>query len=188
MRGFDGWQQGVRADGRDAVAVAVQQRVVGADGDADEGARRRSFEKRESASRESASPRRGGSSLAHGVVCQFVLACSVPTPHDPIVWGYHLGAWDGVGTGRTTQSGRYGPEELSRPAGATERRWEPFLPVPSRGTRRHRWVRVSNWHTARAIAGDSIEAPEALSRWGDKYPPLVHQYRELLPATDHQYQ
>jgi hypothetical protein len=35
--GFGGWQQGVRADGRDAVAVAVQQRVVGADGDADGG-------------------------------------------------------------------------------------------------------------------------------------------------------
>jgi hypothetical protein len=28
MHGFDGWQQGVRADGRDAVAVAVQQRVL----------------------------------------------------------------------------------------------------------------------------------------------------------------
>jgi hypothetical protein len=35
--GFDGWQQGVRADGRDAVIVSVQQRVVGADGDANEG-------------------------------------------------------------------------------------------------------------------------------------------------------
>jgi hypothetical protein len=64
----------------------------------------------------------------------------VPTPHAPIAWSYHLGAWGGVGTARTTQSGRYGPEKLSRPAGATERRWGPFIPVPSRGTRRHRWV------------------------------------------------
>jgi hypothetical protein len=35
--GFDGWQQGMRADGRDAVTVAVQKRVVGADGDVDGG-------------------------------------------------------------------------------------------------------------------------------------------------------
>ena len=41
--GFDGWQQGVRADGRDAVTTAVQQRVVGADGDADEGHDKASF-------------------------------------------------------------------------------------------------------------------------------------------------
>jgi hypothetical protein len=47
----------------------------------------------------------------------------VPTPHAPIAWSYHLGAWDGVGTTRTTQSGRYGPEKLSRAACATELRW-----------------------------------------------------------------
>jgi hypothetical protein len=41
--GFDGWQQGVRADGRDAVTVAVHQRVVGADGDANEGHDERSL-------------------------------------------------------------------------------------------------------------------------------------------------
>jgi hypothetical protein len=35
--GFDGWQQGVRADRREhAVTAAVQQRVVGPDGDASE--------------------------------------------------------------------------------------------------------------------------------------------------------
>jgi hypothetical protein len=33
--------------------------------------------------------------------CQFVLACPVPTPHAPITWSYHLGAWNGVGTART---------------------------------------------------------------------------------------
>ena len=73
--------------------------------------------------------------LLIGAVCQFVLACPAPTPHAPIAWSYHLGAWDGVGTARTTQSGRYGPEKLSRPAGSTERRWGGFLPVPSRGAR-----------------------------------------------------
>jgi hypothetical protein len=70
-----------------------------------------------------------------GVVCQFVLACPAPTSHDPVAWSYHMGAWDGVGTARTTQSGFYGPEKLSRLAGATERRWGAFLPVPSRGAR-----------------------------------------------------
>ena len=42
-----------------------------------------------------------------------------------------VGAWDGVGTARTTQSGRYDPEKLSPPAGSTELRWGPFLPVPA---------------------------------------------------------
>jgi hypothetical protein len=66
-----------------------------------------------------------------------------------------VGAWDGVGTARTTQSGRYDPEKLSRFAGSTEPRWGAFLPVPSRETRRHRCIRVSNRHAARVIAGDS---------------------------------
>jgi hypothetical protein len=43
----------------------------------------------------------------HGLICQFSISCPVPTPHAPIAWSYHLGAWDGVGTARTTQSGRY---------------------------------------------------------------------------------
>jgi hypothetical protein len=50
-----------------------------------------------------------------GLVCRFSISCPVPTPHAPIAWSYHLGAWDGVGTARTTQSGRYGPEKLSPP-------------------------------------------------------------------------
>ena len=116
----------------------------------------------------------------HGLICQFVLACPVPTPHAPIAWSYHLGAWDGVGTARTTQSGRYGPEKLSRAACATELRWGPFLPVPSRGTRRHRWVRASNRHAAWAIAGNSrprgglpageANPPSRYARIGDHKP------------------
>jgi hypothetical protein len=121
------------------------------------------------------------------VVCQFVLACPTPTPHDPIAWSYHLGAWDGVGTARTTQSGCYGPEKLSRPAGSTELRRGSFLPVPSRGTRWHRWVRVSNRHAARAIAGNSMPR-EGLSRWEPTVFFWIHQYRALVAATDHQYQ
>ena len=105
-----------------------------------------------------------------GLICQFSISCPVPTPHAPIAWSYHLGAWDGVGTARTTQSGRYGPEKLSRPAGSTERRWGAFLPVPSRGTRRHRWVRVSNRHAARAIAGNS--SPRGGFPAGRSNPPL----------------
>jgi hypothetical protein len=103
-------------------------------------------------------------------VCQFSISCPVPTPHAPITWSYHLGAWDGVGTARSTQSGRYGPEKLSRPAGSTERRLGAFLPVPSRGTRRHRWVRVSNRHAARAIAGNS--SPRGGFPAGRSNPPL----------------
>ena len=105
----------------------------------------------------------------HGPVCQFSISCPVPTPHAPIAWSYHLGAWDGVGTARTTQSGRYGPEKLSRAACATELRWGPFLPVPSRGTRRHRWVRASNRHAARAIAGNS--RPRGRFPAGETNPP-----------------
>jgi hypothetical protein len=97
----------------------------------------------------------------YGLICQFSTSCpALCPPHMPRSPGsYHLGAWDGVGTARTTQSGRYGPEKLSRAACATEHRWGPFLPVPSRGTRRHGGtagcVRASNRHAARAIAGNS---------------------------------
>jgi hypothetical protein len=53
------------------------------------------------------------------------------------------------------------PEKLPLPARATDSRWRPtFLPSPEqreeRGTRWHRWVRVSNRHAARAITGNSM--------------------------------
>jgi hypothetical protein len=44
--------------------------------------------------------------------------------------------WDGVGTTRTTQSGRYGPEKLSLPARATEGRWGAFLQSRTEGRAR----------------------------------------------------
>jgi hypothetical protein len=56
---------------------------------------------------------------AGGVIFQFSISCPEPTPHArPSAWSYYLGAWDGVGTARTTQSGCYGPEKLSRAARA----------------------------------------------------------------------
>jgi hypothetical protein len=64
-----------------------------------------------------------------GVIGKFLLACPVCPPHmttqspGVITWAHGADGRDGVGTSRTsTQSGRYGPEELSRPARATDHR------------------------------------------------------------------
>jgi hypothetical protein len=56
-----------------------------------------------------------------------------PTPHAPIAWSYHLGAWYGVGTARTTQSGRYGPEKLEASKQITSYLASPAPPIAGGG-------------------------------------------------------
>jgi hypothetical protein len=53
----------------------------------------------------------------------------------------------------------------------------------------HRWVRVSNCHAVRAIVGNSMpRRPFPAGNWEPTGFFLIHQYRALLAATDHQYQ
>jgi hypothetical protein len=69
---------------------------------------------------------------------------------------------------------------LAPAACATELRWGPFLPVPSTGTRWHRWVRASNRHAARAVAGNSrprgglpageANPPSRYTSFGNRWP------------------
>jgi hypothetical protein len=88
------------------------------------------------------------------VICQFSISCPEPTPHAPtpgvITWAHGME----LEPPEPPRAAVMAPEKLSRAACATELRWGSFLSVPSRGTRRHRLVRVSNRHAARGIAGN----------------------------------
>jgi hypothetical protein len=114
-----------------------------------------------------------------GVIGKFLLAYPVCPPHmttqspGVITWAHEADGRDGVGTSRTsTQSGRYGPEELSRPARATDHR-APVGGLPPSPEQRDKVARPlgkgvksayrAGWHSARSC---SRQAPEALSSWG----------------------
>jgi hypothetical protein len=80
-----------------------------------------------------------------------------------------VGAWDGVGTARTTQSACCGPEKLSRGRYGPELRWGPFLPVPSGeapGRRGCSWG-LSQFQapSPAALSGDCAQGPEKLGMY-----------------------